>query len=367
MPAPLTNPMRGSGLLRLLPLLLVLALAAAACGADGGAEAPADDAAAGDGPDAAPAADADGPLTIYSGRNEELVGPLMERFTEATGIEVEVRYGDTAELAATILEEGQNSPADVYFGQDAGALGALEREGILAELPQESLDLVEERFRSTDGRWIGVSGRARVVLYNTDSVDEADLPSSVLDLTDEQYRGRVGWAPSNGSFQAFVTAMRVELGDDQTREWLEGMVANDAQVYEKNTATTEAVGRGEVDFGLSNHYYLYNFLEDDPDFPVANGFFDGGDVGSLVNVAGAGILETTDQPEAAREFIAFLVSDEAQEYFRSETFEYPLVQGIPADDRLPAIESIETPEFDLGDIDDLQGTLELLRTTGALS
>jgi iron(III) transport system substrate-binding protein len=381
-----TTPGRGSwSLLRLAAVLVLLALAAAACGTEAvetstpeATEEPTDaEVEVEPTPDAEEPTeqpteeevsdDAEGPLTVYSGRNEELVGPLMEQFTAATGIEVEVRYGDTAELAATILEEGANSPADVYFGQDAGALGALENEGVLAELPQESLEQVEERFRSTDGRWVGVSGRARVVIYNTDSVEEAALPASVLELTDEQYRGRVGWAPTNGSFQAFVTAMRVELGDEQTQAWLEGMVANDVQVYEKNTAITEAVGSGEVDFGLSNHYYLYRFLAEDPAFPVENGFFDGGDVGSLVNVAGAGILETTDQPSAAEEFIAFLLSDEAQEYFRTETFEYPLVQGIPADDRLPAIDTIETPELDLGDIDDLQGTLELLRTSGALT
>jgi iron(III) transport system substrate-binding protein len=312
-------------------------------------------------------ADAEGPLTVYSGRNEELVGPLMEQFTEATGIEVEVRYGDTAELAATILEEGSNSPADVYFGQDAGALGALENAGVLTDIPQESLDLVEDRFRSAAGSWVGVSGRARVLAYNTDNVEEADLPPSVLDLADDAYRGRVGWAPTNGSFQAFVTAMREELGDEQTQQWVEDMIANDVRVYEKNTAIVEAVGRGEIDFGLPNHYYLYQFVTEDPDFPVANHFFDGGDVGSLVNVAGVGILSTTDKTSAAEEFVVFLLSGEAQEYFRDETFEYPLTRGIEADDRLPALDTIETPDLDLGDIDDLQGTLELLRAAGALT
>jgi iron(III) transport system substrate-binding protein len=372
-------------ILRLLSLSALLVLLLAACGAEpeqAADTAPAEQSTQAAGEAATPAGgesteepapddtvteDADGALTVYSGRNEELVGPLMEQFTTATGIEVQVRYGDTAELAATILEEGGNSPADVYFGQDAGALGALENAGVLSEIPQDSLDLVEDRFRSGAGSWVGVSGRARVLAYNTDEVAEADLPSSVLELAEEAYRGRVGWAPTNGSFQAFVTALRVELGDEQAREWLEGMIANDVQVYEKNTAIVEAVGRGEIDFGLPNHYYLYQFLAEDPSFPVANHFFDGGDVGSLVNVAGAGILQTTDQPSAAAELVAFLLSEEAQEYFRTETFEYPLVQGVPADDRLPALDTIETPDLDLGDIDDLQGTLELLRSSGALS
>ncbi|MBA2318539.1 MAG: iron ABC transporter substrate-binding protein [Euzebyales bacterium] len=316
--------------------------------------------------DDATAADGE-PLTVYSGRNEELVGPLLDEFTAATGIGVEIRYGDTAELAATILEEGESSPADVYFAQDAGALGALRAEGRLTELAPEQLDRVEDRFQATDGTWVGVSGRARTIVYNTAEVTDEELPNSVLELTDDTYAGRVGWAPTNGSFQAFVTAMRAELGDDETATWVEGMVANDVSVYENNTAIVEAVGRGEIAFGLVNHYYLYRFLDEDPSFPAANGFLPGGDVGALVNVAGAGVLTTTDQPEEAEAFIAYLLSDESQEYFSTKTFEYPLVTGIPADDRLPALGEIETPDLDLSDLDDLQGTLELLRESGALT
>jgi iron(III) transport system substrate-binding protein len=303
---------------------------------------------------------------VYSGRNEELVGPLLAMFTEATGIEVEVRYGDTAELAATILEEGANTPADVYYGQDAGALGALRAEGVLAELPTETLDLVEDRFKATDGTWVGTSGRARVIAYNTDELTEDEVPDSVLDLTAPEWEGRVGWAPTNGSFQAFVTAMRVELGDEPAQAWLEDMVANGVQVYERNTAIVEAVAAGEIDLGLVNHYYLYQFLAEDPDYTAANAFLDGGDVGSLVNVAGAGVLTTTDQPDAAEQFVAYLLSEEAQRYFSTETYEYPLAMGIAADDRLPPLDTIETPDLDLSDLDDLQGTLELLRTSGAL-
>jgi iron(III) transport system substrate-binding protein len=317
-------------------------------------------------PTAEPEEDADGPLTVYSGRSEELVGPIFEQFTEASGIEVEVRYGDTAELAATILEEGGNSPADVYFGQDAGALGALSGEGRLRELPDDVLEGVEERFRAEDRTWVGVSGRARVLVYSTDLVDPAELPGSVLDLTDERWQGRVGWAPTNGSFQAFVTAMRVELGDEQTRQWLEGMIANDVRVYEKNSPIVEAAGRGEIEVGLVNHYYRYQLGAEDSSLAAENHFFEGGDVGSLVNIAGVGVLETTDQPQGAEELVAFLLSQEAQTYFADETYEYPLLDGVPADERLPELSTIETPELDLGSLEDLQGTLELLRETGAL-
>ncbi|MGB9738371.1 extracellular solute-binding protein, partial [Chloroflexus sp.] len=193
-------------------------------------------------------------LVVYSGRSESLVGPFFTQFTEATGIPVEVRYGDTAELAATILEEGANSPADLFFAQDAGALGALAAADVLIPLPTDVLNQVEARFRSSDGRWVGISGRARVVVYNTNKLTEADLPRSITGFVDPQWRGRVGWAPTNGSFQAFITAMRVQLGEEATRKWLEGMIANEVKTYERNAAIVQAVAAGEIDVGFVNHY-----------------------------------------------------------------------------------------------------------------
>ncbi len=196
-------------------------------------------------------------IVVYSGRSEKLVAPLFTQFTEATGIQVEVRYGDTAELAATILEEGPNSPADLFFAQDAGALGALAAAEMLTLLPSTLLEQVEPRFRSADGLWIGISGRARVVVYNTNKLTEADLPRSITGFVDPKWKGRVGWAPTNGSFQAFVTAMRVQLGEEATKAWLEGMIANDVKTYERNAAIVQAVANGEIDVGFVNHYYLY--------------------------------------------------------------------------------------------------------------
>ena len=234
---------------------------------------------------------------MYSGREEELVAPLFERFTEATGTEVEVRYGDSAELAATIAEEGSNSPADVFFAQDPGSLGAVDPQ--LAELPEEILERVDERFRDANGRWVGTSGRTRVLVYNTDSLSDDELPSSVLELTEPEWEGRIGIAPTNASFQAFVTAMRLDLGDDETRAWLEGMKENGAKTYEKNTPIVEAVASGEIDVGLVNHYYLALVKEEQPDAPIANHLFAGDDPGALVSVAGAGVLASIDQEEDA--------------------------------------------------------------------
>jgi iron(III) transport system substrate-binding protein len=309
----------------------------------------------------------EGTLVIYSGRGEELVGPLFEQFEEESGVDVQVRYGDTAELAATVLEEGENSPADLFFAQDPGALGALTDEGRLRPLPQETLDRVPAQYRSEDGVWVGTSGRARVVAYNTEELSEAELPGSIFAFTDPEWEGRIGWAPTNGSFQAFVTALRVLEGEERARAWLEGIQANDPFVYPDNSTALEGVASGEVEVAFVNHYYLYQALEEQgEDFPARNYYLKNGDPGALVLVAGAGILDTAENAEAAQSFLEFALSEEAQRYFADETYEYPLVEGVePAEDLVP-LSQIQSPDVDLSNLDDLQGTLELLQETGVL-
>lgn len=309
----------------------------------------------------------DGELTVYSGRQQDLVGPLLERYAKEEGVDIKVRYGGTPELAATIGEEGDNSPADVFFSQDAGALGSLQKGGRLARLGQDLLDRVDPRFRSREGDWVGVSGRARVVAFDKRSLRRSDLPASVLGLTAERWKGRVGWAPTNASFQSFVTALRKTEGEAAAEDWLRGMKDNDTQVYENNVAIRDAVANGEIEAGLINHYYVAEAIaEQGDDYPV--GVFEppGGDPGALVNVAGAAVIEGAEHEDAAREFIAFLLSREGQEYFAEETKEYPLVPGVEAERGLAPLESIRQPDVDLSDLADLDGTIELLEKTGVL-
>lgn len=316
---------------------------------------------------AAVACGGDSALTVYSGRSENLVQPIIDRFSDETGIKVQVRYGETAELAATILEEGANSPADIFFAQDASALGALTIENRLTELPADLLQRVPEAFRSPDDLWIGLSGRARVIAYNTDNVSPEELPDSILDFTHPEWKGRIGWPPTNGSFQAFVTALRLTEGEDGARAWLEGIKANGAKEYPNNVTALEAVANGEIDIAFVNHYYLFRFLaEEGEGFSARNYYPKGGDPGALVNIAGAGILNSSDKPEQARQFIDFMLSQEAQQYFADETFEYPLIEGVETHPELVPLADLEPPPIDLSDLADLKATLELLRDTGVL-
>lgn len=305
-----------------------------------------------------------GEITVYSGRTESLVGALIEQFEADTGTRVNIRYGGTAELAAAILEEGGRSPADVYYGQDAGALSALAEGGALAVLPSRITGLVDPKFRDGEGRWIGTSGRARVLIISPERVP--DPPDSVFDLVQPEWRGRVGWAPANGSFQAFVTTMRRIHGEDETREWLEGMIANGVREYPKNSPQVQAVGDGELDIGLVNHYYLFRFTAEDPDFPAANHFTDAGDAGELINVAGVGLVAASDDEGPALRFIEYLLSRSGQEYFRNQTSEYPLSAGVEARPELVPLEDLDPPSLALTSLSDLDGTLELLREVGAL-
>jgi iron(III) transport system substrate-binding protein len=306
-------------------------------------------------------------LTIYAGRSQNLVQPLLEQFAEDTGIKIQVRYGDGTDLALAILEEGDNSPADVYYGQDVGAFGALKAEGRLVELPDSILETVGPAFRSPEGLWVGISGRQRVMVYNTDDIDPTTLPASVLDYTDPEWRGRLGVVPRSDGFPEFVTALRLTRGDDFARQWLTDLKANNPIAYPNNISAIQAVANGEIDVAFLNHYYLFRFLEEEGEgFKARNYYFTNGDIGGLFLVAAAGILDSSKHKEDAERFIEYMLSAEAQQYFTDNTHEYPLVAGVDADPELQPLSEIDPPEIDLSDLTDLEGSLEMMRETGIL-
>lgn len=306
-------------------------------------------------------------LVVYSGRSETLVGPLIEQFKAESGIEVEVRYGDTAELAATLLEEGENSPADIFFAQEPGGLGVVADAGLLAELPQNILSLVDERFVDPNRAWVGVSGRARVIAYNTELLSTDDLPNDMWGFTEPKWKGKIGLPPTNASFQTMVTAMRQEWGQQETRRWLEGIMANEPVFYEKNTPTVAAVGAGEVEVGFVNHYYLYRFLaEEGEGFPARNYFLPSGGPGSLVLVSGVGMLGSSQNQEQGLAFIEYLLAEQAQTYFSSETFEYPIASGVQPSVDLVPLDELNAISMDLSALADIQGTILLMQEVGML-
>jgi iron(III) transport system substrate-binding protein len=307
-------------------------------------------------------------LTLYSGRAEAQVKPVLEMFEDATGIKVSARYGASAELAAQIAEEGSRTRADVFWAQDAGALGAVDELWLFTPAPPAAIATVDQRYRAPDNGWVGVSGRARVVTYDPRKVPPGELPASVFDLTNPKWKNRIALAPTNGSFQSFVSAMILTVGEERTRGWLSGIKANDPRTYASNDLIVKAVNDGQVDLGLVNHYYLFQLRSEiGPDRTFARNHYTAGtDPGALVNVAGVGILKSSKKQADAARLVEFLLSEPAQRHFAQENFEYPLLAGVPTAPGLPPLQPTQGPSIDLGDLADLEHTLALLRQTGLL-
>ncbi|HJR86057.1 MAG TPA: extracellular solute-binding protein [Acidimicrobiia bacterium] len=283
----------------------------------------------------------EGTVVLYSGRTEELVGPLLSRFEEEATIDVDVRYGSSPEMAATILTEGTDSPADLFYSQDPASLGSVA--DLMEPLPESILSLAPERFSDPDGRWVGITARSRVLAFNPELVAEADLPATYRELVDPEWSGRFGIAPTNGSFVTFVSAMILLEGEEATGEWLEGIAANDPVTFDGNSPIAAAVDAGDLELGLINHYYLRELAAEQGSITAQNHFFTEPDAGSLVMPSGIGILSTSSNPEGAEELIEFLLSAESQAYFAETNFEYPVGPNAPAPEGLPAIDTLVSP------------------------
>ena len=343
-----------------------MVLALAACGGDGSSSTTAQTDTSG-GPVTTGASDttsATEGLVLYSGRNEDFVQPVVDAFTADTGIEVEVRYAGTGELATTIVAEGDATPADVFWAQDPAFIGGLAKQGLLTELPDDVLSLVPERFADANGHWVGITGRSRVFVHNTDLVSDDELPASIWELTEPEWAGRLGVAPTNGSFVAFVTGMILAEGEEQTAEWLEGIAANDPTIFDGNGPIVDAVVAGDLDAGLVNHYYLLQRIAELGEVPAANHFFPDGDPGGLVMATGAGILGVSDQQEAAADLIRYLLSEESQAHFLS-LFEYPLIEGAGTPEGQVPLADLPVLDISLTDTaDTLDPALALIAEAG---
>jgi iron(III) transport system substrate-binding protein len=306
-------------------------------------------------------------ITLYSGRIPAAIGPAVDMYEKAEELDVQVRFAETADLAATLVEEGDASPADVFFAQEPGAIAAVAEADLLAELPKDIVERVPARFRDPAGRWVGVTGRARVIAYNREVVKESELPSSPFGLTAPKWEGRVGWSPATSSMQEYVTALRAKYGDERTKQWLEEMVDNGAVAFPDNVTIRDAVANGEIDVGLINHYYVaQGIAEGGPDYPVGV-YFPPGGLGSLMLLTSVGVLDSSDRKEEAFDFVRSLLGNEAQAFFTSSSKEYPLARGVQPDPSLSVpITEIPVSDNDLVQLTELQATIDLMKESGAL-
>ena len=303
----------------------------------------------------------EGELTVYSGRGEFLVGELVSFIDDLyDDLDLTVRYGGSTDLVNQITNEGEGSPADVFYSVNSGALGALADEGRTQALPSDVTEKVRSEFRTE--QWVGTSGRARTVRYNTDAFSEGDMPADIMAYP-EEFEGDLGWAPSYGSAQAFITAMRLLEGEEATRDWLEAMVERGASTYPDEFVTCQAIADGEIDAAFTNHYYIQRVLDGNPEAPIATSFTEG-DAGAVFNVAGAAVVDTASDADLAANFVRHLLSAEAQDYFARSTFEYPLIPDVDPIGDLPPIDELDVPDIDLTELSNLEPTVDLMREAG---
>jgi iron(III) transport system substrate-binding protein len=333
-------------------------------------------------------ADTTDELTIYSGRSKPLVDSLVAMYRQQTDANVEIRYGTDAQLVNALQEEGDQSPADVYWANTTGALGQATEAGLLTSLPDSILKRPAS-FAPSTGRWVPVTTRFRVMAYNSSRVDSTDLPASVTQLPQmESLEGRIGWTPTYSSFQDFVTALRTIEGEETALQWLIAMQELNPKSYSSNTPMIQALEAGEIDVALTNHYYVLRlkygggegeYEEEEegeeeeeaqprPDSPVETYHFGAGDIGNLALVTGAAQLQTSDQPEEAQRFLRFLLSPEAQRFAATQVNEYPVIpQATVPDYMLPVDQALGlSPALDYDELRDLDATTELMREAGLL-
>jgi iron(III) transport system substrate-binding protein len=294
-----------------------------------------------------------------------LVGKLFEQIPADAPFRVEVQYGKTAEMVTRLVTEGEQSPADVIFAQDSGHLGALAERDVLAPLPESVLTQIDPQFRDTNGRWIGTSGRLRVLVYDSKKLGPDDLPKTLSELSDAKWKGKLGWAPTNGSLHAHLSALRHAWGEEKTKEWLQAVEANAPTRYPKNSPQVAAANEGAIELGWVNHYYLHRLDKDDRtaknwSFPTA------GDPGNMLMVAGVGIRKGTPNEQAALAFIEWLVSESSQNYFAQQGFEYPTRPGVPTHTDVPALTPGQLATVDQNHLADLGPTREMLTELGLL-
>ena len=271
-----------------------------------------------------------GSLVVYSGRSEALIQPVIDAFkAQYPDVDVLLKSGSNSELANALLEERNNPQADVFVTTELITIQSLAAEDVFESYRPQAADAIPAEFVGDDNLWVGLTRRARVIIYNTELVSEAEAPKSIFDLTDPKWRGQIALAGStNGSMQAQIAAMRQLVGEEETEAWLTGLLENEATFFGGHTDVRKAVGAGEFQIGLVNHYYYH--LQKAEGSPVGIVFPDqeADQIGLITNVTSAAIVKGTENRPAAEAFIDFLLSQEGQKLFAEANYEYPLVAGV---------------------------------------
>ncbi len=308
-------------------------------------------------------------LTLYNAQHEQVVGMLTAMFTAETGIKVQVHTGEGPDIAAQILQEGADSPADVFFTENSPELILLDEKGLLAPVDAAALSRVPAKYSAADGDWLGVLARENVLDFNGSMISESALPASLLDLARPEWAGKVGIAPSDADFLPLVSAVIRTDGKPAALAWLNGLKAN-AKIYEDDESVVAAVARGDVAVGVVNNYYWARLETDLGPQKIDSALyhFKHGDIGGLINISGAAVLKSSKNQAAAQKFLAFLVSPQAQKALgESEVdFEYPLAPGVAPNKLLAPFSLLQPPSISVSKLGDDQDAGALLQQAGLI-
>ena len=328
----------------LVALTLVTALAATGCSGD-------------DGPS----------IVVYNAQHEQLLQEIAPAFTDKTGIKVELRNGDDAELSAQLVQEGDASPADVFLTENSPAMSAVERAGLFAPLDAAATDPIPAQYRPESGLWTGFVARSTVLVYNPSLISEGELPDSIMDLADPTWAGKISFSPTGADFQAIVAAVLDLEGEDATRQWLAGLKAN-GTVYDGNDVVLESVNAGEVPVGIEYHYYWYRDQAESGENSDNTRlyFFGNQDPGAFLSISGAGVLKSSDHAADAEKFVEFLTSTEGQQDLAdSYALEYPLNPAVSLDPPVKPLSELQPPTVGISDLDG-QKVVDLMTEAGFL-
>lgn len=320
--------MKGLGLG--LVLLLLVTVAAAGCSSDDGLT-----------------------VVVYNAQHEQLLNEIAPKFEEKTGIRVQLRNGSDSELAAQLIQEGKASPADVFLTENTPAMSAVERAGLLVPLDAAVTRPIPADYRPTSGLWTGFVARSTVLVYNPSMISEDQLPTSIMDLADPAWSGKVAFSPTGADFQAIVAAVLDLKGEDATRRWLEGLKAN-GTAYDGNDVVLDSVNSGEVATGIEYHYYWYRDQAESGEHSdnTRLHFFGNEDPGAFLSISGAGVLKNAEHPDAAQQFVAYLTSTEGQQVLAdSYALEYPLNPAVTLDPPVKPLSELQPPDVAVSELD----------------
>ncbi|KRC52724.1 MULTISPECIES: iron ABC transporter substrate-binding protein [unclassified Nocardioides] len=306
-------------------------------------------------------------LVIYNAQHEQLLKELAPEFTKETGIEVELRNGKDLELSNQLVQEGKASPADVFLTENSPAMSQVEAAGLFSKLPSDILDVIPAQYRPRSGLWTGFVARSTTLVYNTDQVEESDLPASILDLAKPEWKGRISFSPTGADFQAIVAGMLDLEGEQTTKAWLEGIKAN-GKVYDGNNLVLEAVNSGEVEVGIVYHYYWERDHKESGDVSDHSSqyYFGNQDPGAFVSVSGAGVLASSDMKTEAEKFVEFLVNEKGQQVLAdSYALEYPLNPAVQLEGVAKPFDELQPPDVNVSDLD-AKKVVDLMTEVGFL-